>query len=204
MTLLTLALSAALLTQASAAPILGVTATSPNTNAGGVPANVVNGTGLTGGFLPTSLHSQSGSNTAWLSGANAADSQLDFALGDLYSLSGMAFWNANGAFSSRGIATLQVLTSLDGLIYTAIAGGPTTIAQVPAAPSPAEIFTWTPVVARFVRFDVLTTYNTNGSLVNEVLFDGTQVVPELDSTTALTPLSLICLGLLSLKRRRAS
>ena len=46
-----------------------------------------------------------------------------------------------------------------------------------------------------MRFEVLNTYDTNGSLVNEVLFDGTQVVPELD---------LICLGLLSVKRRRAS
>lgn len=197
-------LSAALFAQASAAPILGVTASSPNSNAAGVPANVVNGTGLIGGIQPTSQHNQSGSNTAWLSAASAANSELNFDLGDLYSLSGMAFWNANGSFAGRGIRTLQVLASVDGVIYTAIPGGPTTFAQVPTAPSSAEMFSWAPVFARFVRFDVLTTYDTNGALVNEVLFDGTLVVPELDSSTALMPLSLMCLGLLSLKRRRKS
>lgn len=196
------AVAAALFYQASAAPILGVTASSPNPSAGGVPANVVNGTGLSGGILPTSQHSQSGTNTAWLSGSSAASSQLDFDLGDLYLLAGMAFWNANGAFASRGINGVQVLSSLDGVAYTAIAGGPTSFAQVPTAPSSAQIFNWTPVLARFVRFDVVTTYDGNGSLVNEVLFDGTQVVPELDGSTALMPFTLICLGLLSRQRRR--
>lgn len=195
-------LSAALCYQASAAPILGVTASSPNPSAGGVPANVVNGTGLTGGIFPTSQHDQSGTNTAWLSGSSAAASELNFDLGDLYLLTGMAFWNANGAFASRGINGVQVLSSLDGVAYTAIAGSPTSFAQVPTAPSSAEIFSWAPVLARFVRFDVVTTYNGNGSLVNEVLFDGTQVVPELDSSTALMPLTLVGLGLLSLRRRR--
>lgn len=198
------ALSAALFAQASAAPILGVTASSPNGNSGGVPANVVNGSGLIGGLLPTSQHSQSGTNNAWLSAANAANSQLDFDLGGLYSLSGMAFWNANGAFVGRGIQTLQVLASTDGLSYSVIAGSPGSFAQVPTAPSSAEIFSWTPVLARFVRFDVITTYNGNGSLVNEVLFDGTEIVPELNGSTALMPLSMILLGLLSLKRHRVA
>jgi hypothetical protein len=195
-------LAAALFAQASAAPILGVTASSPNGNAGGVPANVVNGTGLTGGILPTSQHSQSGTNTAWLSSANAANSQLDFDLGDLYSLSGMAFWNANGSFAGRGIQTLQILSSLDGLTYSLISGSPTILAQVPTAPSSAETFSWTPVAARFVRFDVVTTYNGNGALVNEVLFDGDKIVPELDGSTALIPFTTMCLALLSLKRRK--
>lgn len=197
-------LSAALFAQASAAPILGVTATSPNTNLGGVPANVVNGSGLIGGILPTSQHSQSGTNTAWLSGASAANTQLDFDLGDLYSLSGLAFWNANGDFVSRGISTLQILSSVDGLTYSLISGSPTTFAQVPTAPSSAEIFSWAPVAARFVRFDVATTYNGNGALVNEVLFDGEKIVPELDGSTALVPFTTMCLALLSLKRRRKS
>lgn len=196
-------LSAALFYQASAAPILGVTASTPNSTAAGDPANVVNGTGLIGGIQPTSQHTQSGTNTAWLSGASAAASQLDFDLGDSYMLGGMAFWNANGAFAARGINGVQVLSSLDGVTYNAIAGSPTSFAQVPTAPSSAEIFSWTPVLARFVRFDVLTTYNGNGALVNEVLFDGTQVVPELDGSTALMPLSLLCLALLSRQRRRS-
>lgn len=195
-------LSIALFAQASAAPILGVTASSPNSNAAGVPANVVNGTGLIGGISPTAQHNQSGSNTAWLSSASAANSQLDFDLGDLYSLSGMAFWNANGDFASRGIQTLQILSSLDGLTYSLISGSPTTFAQVPTAPSSAEIFSWTPVVARFVRFDVATTFYGNGALVNEVLFDGDKIVPELDGSTALIPFTTMCLALLSLKRRR--
>lgn len=200
--LLKFVLLAAVFSQASAAPILGVTASTPNGTAAGTIDNVVNGTGLIGGIQPTSLHSQSGTNTAWLSSATGANSQLDFDLGDLYSLSGMAFWNANGSFVGRGIQTVQILSSVDGLVYSVIAGSPTAFAQVPAAPSPAEIFSWTPVVARFVRFDVGSTFDTNGSLVNEVLFDGSAVAPELDSSTALMPLSLMCLGLLSLKRRR--
>lgn len=66
-------MSASLLAQASA---------SPNSNAGDVSANVVNGSGLIGGIQPTSQHNQSGTATAWLSGATAANSQLDFDLGD--------------------------------------------------------------------------------------------------------------------------
>ena len=201
--LLPLALLAALFSQASAAPILGVTASTPNGTAAGTIANVVNGTGLIGGILPTSEHTQSGTNTAWLSSATAANSQLDFDLGDLYLLSGMAFWNANGSFAGRGIQTLQILSSVDGLSYSLIAGSPITFAQPLNVPSLPEVFSWSPVLARFVRFDVATTYNASGALVNEVLFDGSQIVPELDSTSALMPLSLMCLGLLSLKRRRA-
>lgn len=200
--LLAFAFATALFGQATAVPIVGVVASTPNGTAGGTIANVVNGTGLTGGQLPSSLHAQSGTNTAWLSSATGANSQLDFDLGDLYALAGMAFWNANGAFAGRGINAVQILSSTDGVNYTTIPGSPSAFAQVPTEPSPAEIFSWSPVVARFVRFDVGSTFNTNGALVNEVLFDGTLPVPELDGTTALAPLSLMCFGLLTLKRRR--
>ncbi len=199
--LLAFVFATALFGQAAAVPILGVTASTPSTAAGDI-ANVVNGTGLSGGQLPSSLHAQSGTNTAWLSGATGANSQLDFDLGDLYALAGMAVWNANGSFSSRGINTVQILFSTDGVNYNTIPGSPTAFAQMPVAPSAPEIFSWSPLVARFVRFDVGSTFDTNGALVNEVLFDGTLPVPELDGTTALAPLSLMCFGLLTLKRRR--
>jgi hypothetical protein len=197
-------LSAALYAQASAAPILGVTASSPNGSAFGNIANIVNGVGLVGGQLPTSLHSESGLATAWQAAGSGANSEINFDLGSVYALSGMAVWNTNGAFAGRGINALQVFFSLDNLTWTLITGSPSNFAQrTETGNIAAESFAWTPVTARYVRFDVGSTYNTNGAALNEVLFDGTQVVPELDGSAALAPLSLMWLGLLSLQRRRA-
>jgi hypothetical protein len=95
-----------------------------------------------------------------------------------------------------------VSTSTDGVTFTPLAGGPTTFAiGANNAPELPQQFTFGPVVADFVRFDILSNYGANFTTgLSEVGFDGTRVTAVPVPPTLL--LGLVGAGCAARLRRR--
>jgi len=112
-----------------------------------------------------------------------------------------SFWNQNGGGpgldGSTGIQGVQVLTSIDGVSFAPLAGGPSVFARVSGASGPPEIFIFAPVSATHFRFHILSDYgDTAETGFAEVGFNN--AVPE-PSTTAL--FTLIAAALVYSRRR---
>jgi hypothetical protein len=180
--------------------INGVTAT---TNIGGNPDslnNIVNGAGLPGNTPSlTGIHVRGSSGNNWVGGRVTGD--ITFNLNGYYSLDGFSLWNFNGN-NRAGVKGVNILTSTDGTNFTTVAGAPTQFAIGASGVSESpEVFSFAPVDASYVRFQVLSNYGFGGSGLSEVQFDGSP-------TTTSVPEPLTILGTLmgfgsgaALKRR---
>jgi hypothetical protein len=205
--------------QAQAAIISGVTV---STDMGGYQDdpgdpidninNIINGTGLPGSTPALSgQHAISNTTNAWASNVNKKTGVIDFVLGGQYAIKNINVWNLSGSTPYRavsGVKDVEVSTSQDGVNYSIFSG----ITQFAAGPNPAGPVTAqsfnlvTPfstggVLAQFVRFKVLSNYNSLVATgLSEVQFDGTlsQAIP----TPALLP-GLVGLGMAAARKRRA-
>ncbi len=164
-----------------AGPIAGVIATSNMGSGFGTSlANTVNGVGLSSYSL-TATHAGTIPSNSWVS-SGTLSGNITFDLGSAVFIDRFSFWNQNGggpgAAGSTGIRAVTILTSLDGTNFTPLPGGPTSFAQVAGSSNlPPEIFTFTPVLARDVRFAVSSNYgDTLQTGFAEVMFNST--VPE--------------------------
>jgi hypothetical protein len=182
--LATLALSIANAPNAQAALINGVTAT---TDMGSYLSfdinNIVNGAGLPGNTPSlTGTHDRGSFTNNWASSRNITTGNITFNLNGTYSLAGLSLWNFN-ANAWIGVKNVNVLSSTDGTNFTSVTGAPNQFAiGAESAPESPEQFSFAPVTASYVRFQVLSNY---GSPVltglSEVQFDGTPAataVPE--------------------------
>lgn len=207
----TLALLVGLPLTTSAAPILGVTASSATPTTFGATSNLVDGTGLIGGQLASSLHAQSVPANAWQSFVAPSTVELTFDLHGLYDVFGMAVWNASGVVNRvQGIRSLTVSSSTDGVSFVPIVGAPALLAQGAVAGSSAAsgLHSWAPVSATHLRFSVGSNFGSvgaDGIIFNEVLFDGLSTAPEVDPGQSWLPLAAL-VGLLMVvgDRRRCS
>jgi hypothetical protein len=153
--------------------------------------NTVNGNGLSSLSL-TATHAATTPVNSWVSSQGVLTGQITFSLGGLFTVDSFSFWNQNGggpgADGSTGIRNVQVLTSTDGTIFTPLAGGPTSFAQVTGiANLPPEVFSFTAISATHFRFVVLSNWgDTAETGFAEVGFNGVSAVPE--------PTSLLLLG----------
>ena len=166
-------LALALTTPARAGYITGVTATTNMGTAGGDIAHIVDGSGLSSLSL-TATHATVTALNSWDSAVGTLTGQVTFDLHGTFTLVGMSVWNFNGN-NTVGVQGVGVSTSTDGVTFTPLAGGPTTFAPgAMLAPEPPQQFTFGPVVADFVRFDILSNYGANFTTgLSEVGFDGT-------------------------------
>jgi len=176
--------------------IVSVTATtSMGSGFGTSLTNTLNGVGLSSLSL-TATHEGTTPANSWVSSQGVLTGQITFALGGLFTVDSFSLWNQNGggpaAVGSTGIRLVQVLTSTDGTIFTPLAGGPTSFAQVtgganvPPANLPPEIFSFTAVSATHFRFMVLSNWgDTAQTGFAEVGFNNA-AVPE--------PTSMLLLG----------
>jgi len=166
--------------------------------------NTVNGNGLSAPTL-TATHAGTSPANSWVSTQGVLTGQITFNLGGVFSVNSFSFWNQNGggpgAAGSTGIRNVQVFYSTDGVIFTALAGGPSSFAQVPGAVGlPPEIFSFTAVTATHFRFIVRSNYgDTAQTGFAEVGFNSVQAVPE-PATMLLLGSGLV--GLASKVRRR--
>ena len=141
------------------------------------PINTINGNGLVSFPSLTADHEASIPSNSFVS--DDSTGSFDFDLGGTFILDGFSFWNQNnggpGASGTTGIQGVVVSSSLDGVNYTPIPGSPTTFAQVTTDLSPPETFTFTPVNASFIRFEVSSNYGDTSTGFAEVAFSGVEL-----------------------------
>jgi F5/8 type C domain len=184
--LATLALSIVTASTAQAALINGVTVTTTMGNifAGYDINNIVNGSGLPGNTPSlTGTHAAADTSNTW-AGDLAVGNLITFNLNGTYSLAGFSLWNFNGN-SNIGVKDVNVLSSTDGTNFTSVAGAPTQFAiGANAAPESPQQFSFAPVTASYVRFQILSNQNFTGTGnpagLSEVQFNSasTTSVPE--------------------------
>ncbi|WP_309743843.1 PEP-CTERM sorting domain-containing protein [Chamaesiphon sp. OTE_20_metabat_361] len=163
---------------------------------------IVDGSGLPGNTPSlTGLHVKGRSSVnAWY-GSPDTGNLITFNLNGTYSLAGFSLWNFNG-INTIGIKGVNVLSSTDGTNFTAVAGAPTqfAIGADKASESP-EVFSFTPVTATYVRFQVLSNYSDpTYTGLSEVQFDSASATAVPEPFTILGTLTAIGGGA-ALKRR---
>jgi hypothetical protein len=121
--------------------------------------HLVDGSGLPGD-IPSlmGLHQAASPSDAWLSSATTPTGNITFNLNGTYSLAGFSLWNFNYG-NVGGVKGVTVTTSTDGISYTAVTGAPTQFAiGANIAPESPEQFSFAPVNASYVKFQVLSNY----------------------------------------------
>ncbi len=134
---------------------------------------ITDGSGLPASFNFSHHHQRAVIANTWSSFSGAPGS-ITFDLGGGYELDGLAVWNYHSN-SDWGVKDLSVETSADGINFASLAGGPTTFARGNSHPQsqPAEVFSFSPVVATHVRFNVLSTHGEQQGIgLAEVAFTG--------------------------------
>ena len=134
---------------------------------------IVDGSGLPGNTPSlTGTHDPNpNNNNSWGSSNGTTTGNITFNLNGVYSLAGFSLWNYSN-FNSAGVKDVNVLTSTDGNNFTTVAGAPTQFAiganNVPESP---EQFSFAPVTASYVRFNVLSSQGYSAVGLNEVQFN---------------------------------
>lgn len=177
--------------QAAITPV-GVTASSTlftyNVN------NLINDSGLNNG-----LH-DGNYNNMWLDDNRTlgGDAVLTFDLGQNYQLGGSLVWQSNSDFDyTRNTKDFDILTSLDGINF--IKAGSYTLTQSTGGNIPAQTQLFN-AEARYVRFDILTNYGSDGFTgLSEVKFIAAVPEPE---TYAMLLAGLGLIGFAGKKRQR--
>jgi hypothetical protein len=136
----------------------------------------------------------------WFGDLGTTTAQVTYSLGSVMSIDRLALWNEETA----GIGTLELSSSLDGITFTSL--GVFTPFDNPLANYPAEVISFAPTNARFVRFGMSGCPQTDpGSYescaLGEVAFRLTGAIPE-PATWAMMMLGFIGAGSILRASRR--
>jgi len=193
--------------QAQAGRISPVLASTPDMGAGFSTslANTVNGVGLSSLSL-TATHAATIPPNSWVSGSGILTGHVIFDLGATFLVDSFSFWNQNsggpGALGSTGIRGVEVGTSLSGVTYLPLLGGPTQFNQVTTAPAGPQIFTFTPVSARFFQFTIASNWgDTAQTGFAEVGFNN--AIPE-PATFSLIAIGAFAIRILMRRKQTSS
>ncbi len=148
-----------------------ISATTTATNITGSLNASYDQTGLINPSSTASNHSGSRISNAF--SCNCSKPVFDFDLGATYPIDGLIFWNAGNSgdaviFGSDSVNTVQFYSSLDGTNFSEITGAPSTFTRdETGGMSNAELspqpFQFANVNASFIRMEVLTTFNAEGT-----------------------------------------
>ena len=88
----------------------------------------------------------------WFSNSDTNNATVTYNLGQLLSVESLALWNEE----SSGIGTLDLLSSNDGINFTPFASNlsPTNNPNNPVADYSADVFSFSPIIAQFIRFEM--------------------------------------------------
>lgn len=149
--------------------ITGVTVTSNMGQCcGGALSAILDGSGLT----PNSYLGLHDTNdyTSWKSDYSLTGFLL-FDLQVTYNLQRLAIWNHGQLGGDRGVNGISIETSVDGVNFTPLPGGPDHLIKAVTAPVTAEKFVLaSPVLARFIRFNISSGYGAVNTGLGEVMF----------------------------------
>lgn len=183
---------------AHAAYITGITAT---TSMGSVStaniSHITDGSGLSALSL-SATHATATMANVWV--GNGTSGTVTFDLHGAYVLTDLALWNLNGD-NTFGVKNVQISTSMDGSVFSALVGGPTQFATAPfAAPETAQLFSLGPLTAAYVRFNISSNWGApSWTGLSEVGFDGTPAASGIPEPTSL---ALFGIGAVAFATRR--
>jgi hypothetical protein len=180
---------------AHAGPIIGATGAVINSSGPGFGTltETFNQVGLLSGYVSgvtdfdtylatNPQHTSTFAGFEWFSNSGSTSASVTYDLGSAQVIDALALWNEE----SSGISVLDLLTSLDGIIFTPLLSGllPTDN-PIPPETYGADIFSFAALSAQFIRFDMSgCPQPVPGSFpscaIGEVAFRSTQItqVPE--------------------------
>lgn len=193
---------------ATAGPILGPVAASGSSvdPFGRLPGNAIDQSGLSANYVSgvtdfdtfvATTTATFGSITVDLAGIGAPPGYFQFDLGSVMSIDAAAIWPQNGS-ASLDTFTLEFsqlsdfsVSQLTGVLTMSIFGG--------TSPAAADVFSFGPVDARYVRVNALTNAGFgSATVINEIAFRQAMTTPMPEPTS----LALCTLGIAALVRRR--
>jgi len=148
----------------------GVTATASSNYGSRTAAKTVDDSGMSGfGLERADINADAG---MWMTDyGNIVGRTITFDLQDVHSLQAARVWNFNmnngTSYSQRGIETLDIAVSLDGITYQTLTGpspgGHFSLTQAPGAANylTADMLDLDRAIGRYVRFTVLDYFGTN-------------------------------------------
>jgi len=164
---------------AVAGVILQPAAASSSQTQFGAPDNARNQSGLSIGYTSlvtdfntyiasNPLHDSQTQTNRWTS--NPLPASLDFDLGGTFSIDAIAFWNQGTGIGSTLAFTLIAANNAAFAGATTL-GNFTPVATGPVTAVAAQVFTFAPTQAAFVRFTATQSNGFDGATVGEVAFD---------------------------------
>ena len=141
----------------------------------------------------------------WFSNIGTNSATVTYDLGQLLSVESLALWNEEVA----GIGTLDLLSSNDGVNFTSLASNLSPTNNPPRTRYSADVFSFSPTIAQFIRFEMSNCPQPGGSLsfdycaIGEVAFKVSEPLDPPQSTPEPSLLfgfiGLSTLGLVSKK-----
>jgi hypothetical protein len=159
------------------------------------PVDTINSTGLVASGGAWDYHVKDPTCAVWTAQSTDTSPWIQWDLGKTYNLTGFHMWNGNENWNppdltSRGVQAANVKVSANGSIWTDL--GSMTFTQAPGTDTyTGEDYALTAANARYVRFDVLSTFGAtmpsaaNYASIAEIRFQGT-AVPEPSTIVLLT------------------
>ena len=152
---------------------IGVT-TTYTPDFGTLPESTIDGSGLSEFPSATATHDDTTPANSFVT-SDAPTGSFDFDLGGTMMINGLSIWNQNaggpGGAGSTGIQDIVVSSSTDGVAFTPIPGGPTSVAQVMSnGPIGPEQFSFDDVEASFIRLQVSSNYGDTFTGFAEIIF----------------------------------